>query len=108
MIDLLKKAMFAGIGLALKTKDEVEELAADLVQRAELSENEGKKFVNDFLKRYDESKDKLEEKVERTVRDLLAKANLVTREELTEVKDEIKHMRKTLAIEASHTPGDDQ
>lgn len=108
MIDLLKKFMFAGIGLALKTKEEVEEFAADLVQRAELSENDGKKFVNDFLKRYDESKEKLEEKVERTVKELLAKANLVTREELTQVKDEVKHMRKTLAIEDSHTDGDDQ
>ncbi|MFZ5563796.1 MAG: phasin family protein [Thermodesulfobacteriota bacterium] len=108
MIDLLKKFMFAGIGMALKTKEEVEEFASDLVQRAELSENEGKKFVNDFLKRYDESREKLEEKVERTVKDLLAKANLVTREELTAVKDEIKHMRKTLAIEDSHAPGDDQ
>lgn len=108
MIDLLKKAMFAGIGLALKTKEEVEEFASDLVQRAELSENEGKKFINDFLKRYDESKEKLEEKVERTVRELLAKANLVTREELSEVKDEIKHMRKTLAIEETRPAGDDR
>ncbi|MDY6832251.1 MAG: hypothetical protein SWC96_10515 [Thermodesulfobacteriota bacterium] len=108
MIDLLKKAMFAGIGLALKTKEEVEDLASDLVQRAELSENEGKKFVNDFMKRYDESKEKLEEKVERTVRDLLAKANFVTREEMAEVKDEIKHMRKTLAIEDSSAADDDR
>ena len=52
--------------------------------------------------------EKLEEKVERTVRELLAKANLVTREELTEVKDEIRHMRKTLAIEDTSTTGDDR
>lgn len=99
MFDLMKKMMFAGIGLALKTKDEVEEFAGDLVKRAELSENEGKKFINDFLKRYDESKEKLEERVDQTVKEVLGKADIPTRQELAELKDEIKKLRKTSAAE---------
>ncbi|MDY6904979.1 MAG: phasin family protein [Thermodesulfobacteriota bacterium] len=99
MIDLVKKMMFAGIGLALKTKDEVEDLAGDLVKRAELSENEGKKFVNDFLKRYDESREKLEERVDQTVKDVLSKADIPTRQEIAELKDEIKKLRKTSTAE---------
>ncbi len=102
MIELMKKVMFAGIGLMLKTKEEVEEIAADLVKRAELSENEGKKFVNDFLQRYDESREKLEEKVEQTVKELLGKANLVTREELSELKDEIKRLQKNFPIDGGN------
>lgn len=99
MIDLMKKMMFAGIGLALKTKDEVEEVAGELVKRAELSENDGKKFVNDFLKRYDESREKLEERVDQSVKDVLGKADIPTRQELAELKDEIKKLRKTSAAE---------
>jgi len=99
MIDLIKKAMFAGIGLALKTKEEVEVMARELAKQAELSENEGKKFVNDFLKRYDESRDKLEEKVESSVRDVLNRSSLATKEELTEIRDEIKKLKKSSAVD---------
>ncbi|MFP4445548.1 MAG: phasin family protein [Desulfosudaceae bacterium] len=99
MIDLIKKAMFAGIGLALKTKEEVEVMARELAKQAELSENEGKKFVNDFLKRYDESRDKLEEKVESSVRDVLSRSSLATKEELTEIRDEIKKLKKSSTVD---------
>ncbi|MFO8049213.1 MAG: hypothetical protein R6U29_09295 [Desulfosudaceae bacterium] len=99
MLDLIKKTMFAGIGLALKTKEEVEIIAKELVKQAELSENEGKKFVNDFLKRYDESRDKLEEKVEQSVKDVVSRSSLATRDELTEIRDEIKKLKKASAVD---------
>ena len=70
MIDLIKKTMMAGIGLALKTRDEVEELARDLAKKGTMSEQEGKNFLDDLLKRYDEARDKFEEKVEKTVKEL--------------------------------------
>ena len=73
MIDLIKKTMMAGIGLALKTRDEVEELARDLVKKGSMSEQEGKNFLDDLLKRYDEAKEKLEDKVEKTVKEFLKK-----------------------------------
>jgi hypothetical protein len=44
IMGVVKKTMMTGIGLALKTKDEVEDWARDLVTRGELSENEGEKF----------------------------------------------------------------
>ena len=99
MIDLVKKMVFASIGMVLKTKDEVEEMARDFAKKAELSENEGKKFINDFMKRYDESREKLEEKVEKTVKDVLARSSLATKEELAEIKGEIKKLKKTNAAE---------
>ncbi|MEW6077619.1 MAG: hypothetical protein AB1724_07405 [Thermodesulfobacteriota bacterium] len=99
MLDLVKKMVFASIGMVLKTKEEVEEMARDFVKKAELSENEGKKFINDFLKRYDESREKLEEKVEKSVKDVLSRSSLATKDELTEIKEEIKKLKKTTSAE---------
>jgi len=99
MIDLVKKMVFASIGMVLKTKDEVEEMARDFAKKAELSENEGKKFVNDFMKRYDESREKLEEKVEKTVKEVLGRSSLATKDELTEIKEEIKKLKKNNVAE---------
>jgi polyhydroxyalkanoate synthesis regulator phasin len=89
--------MMAGIGLALKTRDEVEELARDLAKKGTMSEQEGKHFLNDLLKRYDEAKDKLEEKVEKTVKEFLKKADIVTSDELKALKKEIRELKKAIS-----------
>ncbi len=44
MPDLIKKTMLTGVGLALKTWDEVEDLAKELVEKGKMSEKEGKNF----------------------------------------------------------------
>lgn len=97
MIDLIKKTMMAGIGLALKTRDEVEDIARELSKRGTLSEQEGKKFLDDLLKRYDEARDKLEGRVEETVRKILKKMDIVTSEELKALKKEIRELKKAVS-----------
>ena len=100
MIDLIKKTMMAGIGLALKTRDEAEDLVKDLVKRGNMSEQEGKKFLDDLLKRYDEARDKLEERVEANVKKFLKKADIVTGDELKALKKEIRELKKAISSQA--------
>ena len=97
IIDVVEQAMFTSVGLALKTKDEVRKLARDFVKTAELSEGEGKKFIDDYLKRYDKSREKLEEKVEKVIKDVVNRSNLATKDELEEIKAEIKKLKKATA-----------
>lgn len=103
VIDLIKKTMMAGIGLALKTRDEVEELARDLTKKEALNGKEGKKFLDDLLKRYDDAKDKLEERVEKTVKKFLEKADIVTSDELKALKKEIRELKKAISSEADNS-----
>lgn len=87
----------AGIGLALKTRDEVEELARDLSKKGSLSEQEGKRFLDELLKRYDDARGKLEERVEESVKKFLKKADIVTSEELKALKKEIRELKKAIS-----------
>ena len=96
MIDLIKKTMMAGIGFALKTRDEVEELARDLAQKGTMSEQEGRRFIDDLLKRYDEARGKLEDRVEKIVKEFLKKADIVTGDELKALKKEIRELKKAI------------
>jgi polyhydroxyalkanoate synthesis regulator phasin len=100
VIDLIKKTMMAGIGLALKTRDEAEDLVKDLVKRGTMSEQEGKKFLDDLLMRYDEARDKLEERVEANVKKFLKKADIVTGDELKALKKEIRELKKAISSQA--------
>lgn len=93
MFDLVKKSMLAGIGLALKTWDEVEDLVTDIQKKGEMSESEGRKFLDEARKRYDEAQSKLEKRVEETVKSFLKKSSIVTSDELKDLKKEIRELK---------------
>ena len=97
MFNIVKKSMLTGIGLALIAKDEVEDLAKELVNKGKMSENEGTKFLEDLQKRYDETQKKLEEKVQRAVKDFMKKADVVTGDELKGLKKEIRDLKKAIS-----------
>ena len=99
MPDLIKKTLLAGVGLALKTWDEVEDLAKEVVDKSKMTEKDGSKFVKDLQKRYEETQKKLEARVEKTVKDFLKKANVVTSDELKAVKKEIRELKKMISSE---------
>ena len=97
--EFLKKAMLAGVGLALKTWDEVEDFTKEMVEKGKMGEKEGNKFLKDLQNRYDDTQKKLEARVEKTVKEFLKKANLVTSDELKAVKKEIRELKKMIGSE---------
>jgi polyhydroxyalkanoate synthesis regulator phasin len=97
MLNVIKKTMLTGIGLALIAKDEMEDLAKELVSKGKMTENEGTKFLEDLQKRYDETQKKLEEKVQKAVRDFMKKADVVTGDELKGLKKEIRELKKAIS-----------
>ena len=94
---LLVKTLLTGVGLALKTWDEVEDLAKELVDKGKMTEKDGSKFLKDLQNRYEETQKKLEARVEKTVKDFLKKADVVTGDELKAVKKEIRELKKMIS-----------
>ena len=86
-----------GLGLALLAKDEVEDLAKEVVEKGKMTEKEGRKFFDDLQNRYDEVQSKLEDRVEKTFKELLKKADVVTGDELKALKKEIRELKKAIS-----------
>jgi polyhydroxyalkanoate synthesis regulator phasin len=103
MPDLIKKTLLTGVGLALKTWDEVEDLAKELVDKGKMTEKDGSKFLQDLQKRYEETQKKLEARVEKTVKDFLKKADVVTGDELKAVKKEVRELKKMISSDREKT-----
>jgi len=101
MYDLIRKGMLTGIGLALKTWDEVEALAKEIEKKSDMPREEGKTFLKDLEKRYSEAQDKLEKRVEKSVNDFLKRADIVTGDELKGLKKEIRELKKMISNQAS-------
>lgn len=94
MFDLIKKTILTGVGIATMTKDKVEELAKELTENGKMSEKEGKKFINELLKKSEEVKKDLEKRIEGVVRKTLEKLNIATKEDIDELIAKIKRLEQ--------------
>jgi len=97
-VDLFKKTMLTGVGLALKGKDEIEELFKEFEEKLNLKDEEGRSFLTEFKfkNKLDETQDKLEQRVEKAVKEFMKKADLVTGEELKALKKEVRELKKAI------------
>lgn len=94
MFELIKKAMLAGVGLAAVTKDKVEELARELTEKGEMSEKEGKELIDELLKKSEQARKDLETKVEDTVRKVLEKMAVATKEDIDSLSKRINNLEQ--------------
>ena len=63
MSDLISRALLSGLGLASLTKDAIKKTAEDLVDQSKLSEEEGRKLVEDLQRRSTQAQKALEKKI---------------------------------------------
>ncbi|MCG8615679.1 MAG: phasin family protein [Desulfobacterales bacterium] len=79
MLDTIKKSVLTGVGMALRSKKEIESLAREFADQSNMSQKEAQDFLNECRKRYDEAKSELDGKIETTVENVLKKVNLPTK-----------------------------
>jgi polyhydroxyalkanoate synthesis regulator phasin len=82
MVELLKKSIYATIGIALMSREKAEELGKKVADEARLSESEGKQFVDELLKRAEETRTSFEKIIAQQVSKALNKVNIPTRSEV--------------------------
>ena len=96
MMDLLKKAVLAGIGVASLTMEKVEELSKELIDKGKLSEQEGEKFLHDVQKRAEESREALKQQTDRLVESAISRMQLAKTSDLEKLQAEIEGLRKEI------------
>jgi polyhydroxyalkanoate synthesis regulator phasin len=89
MIDLIKKTLLTGVGLAVMTKDKVEELGRDLVSQAKLSESEGREFVDNLVRQSEAARSEFETRVDAVVKKTIGGLNLVHKDELARLQAQV-------------------
>jgi polyhydroxyalkanoate synthesis regulator phasin len=96
MIELFKKAVLTGIGVASLTKDKVDELAQEFIEKGKMSEQEGEKFVTEILKKSEESRQGLTRQIEKKIETAVEKMNLAKSSDITDLKNEIKTLKEEM------------
>ncbi len=92
MVDLIKKAFYTGLGLAVLTKDKAEEMVREIAEQAKLSESEGKELVDSLMKQSDQARQDFQSKVDEAVQSVVRRMHLATRDELESLRAKVEEL----------------
>ncbi|MDW7772436.1 MAG: phasin family protein [Desulfobulbaceae bacterium] len=93
MKDLIRDIFYLGAGAAFMTREKIEELRKELIERGKMTQEEGKQFVDDLMKKSEDVKQEMEKKVQDTVAEQMRKMNVATRNEIEELRAEIEILK---------------
>lgn len=97
MIDLIKKAVLTGVGVASLTKEKIEDLAKELIVKGKMSEQEGEKLIEEMLSRAEESRNSMKSQTESLVQNTIAKMQLARVEDIERLKAEVEKLREEVS-----------
>jgi len=96
MRESVRKIGLIGAGLWAMTEDKINELVKDLVDKGDISKEEGKKAVQELI---DESKKQtidLEKKVSEKIQDAMSKKDIFTKKDMDELESRIKDLEEEI------------
>ena len=92
MNELIKKTLLTGLGLAFLTKEKIEEMTKEFIEKGKLSEQEGKKLYDELLEKAEESKEDVKKQIETITKDTMKKMNLASRDELLDLEKRLQEL----------------
>jgi len=105
MFEQIKSIFDKSVELAFSTKDKIQQSVLEIAKENNLTKEEAKKLLDQFLKKSEEVKKNLEEKIIEMQKSAKEKMNLVSKDELVKLEKRIIELEKQLKIPVkSKTP----
>ncbi|MGA9187801.1 MAG: phasin family protein [Methanosarcina sp.] len=89
MRESVRKLGLIGAGLWAMTEDKINDLVKDLVDKGDISKEEGKKVIQDVLEESKKQKVDLEKKISEKIQDSISKADIFTRKDMRELESRV-------------------
>ena len=97
MFDFFKKNFFTAIGLAVMTREKIEEIGKKIAAEAKLSEIEGKQFVEELTKKTDDARFAIEKMVNEKIEVALKKLEIPTKSEIEVIENRVRKIEIKLS-----------
>ncbi|MCD6420291.1 MAG: hypothetical protein J7L41_06220 [Synergistetes bacterium] len=98
MIELLRKFLFSGLGVVAFTKSQLDALVKELVSKGEMSEEEGKKIVEEFTKRMELKKEEMLSTIRQEIGKLFDVVDVPSKAEVNEIKRMLKALENRVEL----------
>lgn len=89
MSDYLKKGFLLGLGAAISGKEKLEKKLTELVDKNEISQEQAKQVMNNFIEKGEMKKDEWSEKQQEQAQKRAADLGLATKEDIAELEARI-------------------
>jgi polyhydroxyalkanoate synthesis regulator phasin len=95
---LLKKVLYTGIGVFTSTTEQLQKAVDSLVERGKISEEEGKKVVDDVVKNTDHKREEYEGRFRKLIDTALSKLNLPQSDSYDKLEKRVKSLEVKLGL----------
>ena len=99
-MDLLRKMLYTGIGLAALSEEKAKEMVAELEKKGEVSSEEGKKLAQELIDKAKKHGEELQRAVKAEVGKVTDKIKGVSREEFKALQDRVAELEARLGASA--------
>jgi poly(hydroxyalkanoate) granule-associated protein len=96
MFEYMKKSFLTGVGLALRSKKEIEELAKEFAKKADMDKEQAKKFFEDIHAKYDDTKTKLDAKIEEQIKKAIKKLDIPTQSDIKNLTERVEKLAQAI------------
>jgi len=100
MLETIKNSLLSGVGMALRSKKEIETFAKEFAEQSEMNQKEAKEFLEECKKRYDDAKSGLDKKIEEVVESVLKRLDLPNRGDIDALNARIDALSKKIEKDA--------
>ncbi|MDO3379204.1 phasin family protein [Geoalkalibacter halelectricus] len=90
MFELLEKMMLTGVGAMSMTQKKAEEMLGEMKERFNVSEEEGKAFLEKMRKNAEDTQKKLEEMAQEEIRRAAERVGVVTMDEFEKLQKKVQ------------------
>jgi len=100
MLEAFKNSLLSGVGMALRSKKEIETFAKEFAEQSEMNQKEAKDFLDECKQRYDDAKSGLDKKVEEMVEAVLKRLDMPTRGDVDALSARIDELTEKIEKKA--------
>jgi len=96
MIESLRKVGLLGIGVLSITEEKIKQVVDELVEKGEVSKEEGKTLVHELMIEKTKRMQEFEEKISGDVQNAIERSKVASKDDLLRLEDKIAELEKTI------------
>lgn len=96
MKSIFEKGLAFGLGLAVKSKEQIEATVEELVNKGEIKKEESNRFVNELIQKGAETRVELDQMIKYRMKQVAEELNLVRTEDIQRLEQRIVQLEQKL------------
>ena len=97
MFELVKKSLFLGLGLAMLTKEKLEDLGREVARKANLSQSKAREFELELTNKAEQARQALGAEIDRRVDQAFAKVGVARSKDATDLAARLAALERAVA-----------